>query len=113
MTVQEREALMYLLTKQPALLREDQVCQSDKLVDRGPGQPAGPCTRPIWKDGKVDGVEYNLCSHCWHEFASFHSGYHLFQANPAASRIDDAALARLFVTRGMDGDELDDLGMAA
>lgn len=67
--------------------------------------PARACTRPIWGDGTVDGVRFDLCSKCWHCWAAFHSGYRLMQANPAASQIDDVGLERLFVGRKMDGEQ--------
>ncbi len=58
----------------------------------------GRCTRPIWGDGFVDGIEFQLCSLCWHNWAAFHSHYRLMQLNPAAAAITDMALEKLFVS---------------
>jgi hypothetical protein len=93
-----------LLKPRPRLLVEN-VCRSEKPVDRGPRELPGPCTRPIWGDGMVDGVRFDLCSKCFHEWAAFHGYYRLMAANPAASQIDDVGLERLFVGRAMSGEQ--------
>lgn len=97
------ETIIYLLTKPAVRLRTEHTCTADIPVDRGPGREPGPCARPIWGDGTVDGVRFDMCSRCWHFWAAFHSHYRLFQANPAAAAITDSALERLFVDRGLDG----------
>lgn len=53
------------------------VCQSCEPVDHGPGQPPGPCTRPVWSD--------MLCARCWCMRMAFNGRWALIQANPAAS----------------------------
>lgn len=92
-------AFMFLLLKSPPRLNTAQVCRRPGFVDRGPGELPGPCTRPIWCDGIVDGKRYDLCSKCWHEYAAIYGPYRLMQANAAAEAPTDAALERLYVTR--------------
>lgn len=62
--------LIFLLTKKPVCLLAEQVC-TEPRVDHGPGEKPGPCTRPIWADGTVDGVRFDLCSQCWHQWRAF------------------------------------------
>lgn len=102
------DVTLYLLTKRGAWLHERSMCQTDILVDNGPGEKPGPCRRPIWGDGTVDGVRFDMCSKCWHMWAAFHSHYRLMQANPAAAVITDKGLDLLYVNRKMDGAQKDE-----
>jgi hypothetical protein len=105
------ELLVFLLTKPSPRLRTATVCASDKLVDRGPGRPPGPCTRPAWGNGSgIQGRGAGLCSRCWHEWNAIHGVYRTLRANPAAADISNEGLARLFITRGLDAEPLPELG---
>ncbi len=107
--------IMFLAGRTRVKLNVAHTCQSEHLVDRGAAflppvgtfghianrqtvawRGAGACTRPIWGDGKVDGIEHNLCSRCWHSWVAIHGPYRLMQANPAAAAITPSGLARLF-----------------
>lgn len=75
-------------------------CTSEKPVDRGPGREPGPCRRPVWGDGIVDGQRHDLCSACWHEWNAFHGSYQTMKANPASHDLSAESIARLTFTRG-------------
>jgi hypothetical protein len=96
------DVLIFLLTKREAQVNKAHRCQRPTPVDRGPGEEPGPCRRAMWGDGFVDGEWHGLCSACWHEWNAFHGRFQTMKANPAAAKIDNAGLARLFITRGLD-----------
>lgn len=128
MTELSAEVVLFLVTRPNPRLVTDRQCRAE-LVDRdaqaippfasagtyqrpyeahGRAQPRRRCGRPVWGDGKVDGIQFSLCSRCWHAWCAVHGPYRLLQVNPAAASVTDDGLERLFVNRSLTGDQTDE-----
>jgi hypothetical protein len=107
-TMPTAEVVEYLLTKPEARI-VGAVCESTTLVDHGPGNGYGRCTRPVWGDGYVSGVWRGMCSRCWHVYNAFHGDWQTMRANPASHLLGEEGIRRLTFTRG-DTDPLPALG---
>lgn len=70
------------------------VCTYPQPVDQGRGV-AGPCKRPIWGDGRINGNGYHWCSRCWHMHQLIHGGVGVFRANPASHTLNRQAIDKL------------------
>ena len=131
MTELASEVVLFLASRPRPRLVTDHQCRAD-LVDRdsqqvpafaafanggyhlrpyephGRAQPRSRCGRPVWGDGKVDGISFQLCSRCWHAWCAVHGPYRLLAVNPAAAAVTDEGLARLFVNRNLAGEAQDE-----
>lgn len=67
--------VVFLLTKFPARLRKQNVCTGERYVGPDHDRRVIRCSRPIWGDGKVDGIQFDFCSRCFYEWVAFRSGY--------------------------------------
>lgn len=88
------EMLVFLFEKKPPRII-GRACTYPQHVDKGPGRDPGPCTRPVWGDGRVNGNGYHWCSQCWRMHQLIHGGVGVFRANPASHTLNRQAIDKL------------------
>lgn len=96
------EMIVFLLSRPHPKLHK--TCNNERPVERLRGDTVigssvvgecGPCLRPPWGDGRVDGDFYGMCSRCFHEYIAFHGKYQTMLANPASHALGKRGIERL------------------